>query len=342
MNFLKNNMISKYSITFLALLLLVSLAACNGANGNGDGDKPEIVLAEGDWGSFRFHNAVAQLIIEEGYGYPTDVLMGSTPNNLVGIRGGDSDVMMEVWVENIQEEYDDMINSGDVIELAINFDDNAQGFYVPRFVIEGDPERDIEPLAPGLERVDQLHEYWEVFEDPEDPNKGRIHGAIPGWEVDQTMQIKMETYGLNEYYNYFSPGSQTALDSSIIRAYDRGEAWVGYYWDPTWVTGMYDLVLLEEDEYDEEQFNEDYSTAFPSNTVTVIVNEGMEEKAPEIVEFLSNYETSSDLTSEGLSYMEENDADQHEAARWFLEEHQDLWIDWVPEDVAERVLDALK
>lgn len=89
--------------------------------------------------------------------------------------------------------------------VSVNFDDNFQGLYVPTYMIEGDPERGIEPMTPDLEYVTDLPEYWEVFQDPDDSSKGRIVGAISGWEVDQMLSDGIDEYGLDEYYNYFHP-----------------------------------------------------------------------------------------------------------------------------------------
>jgi glycine betaine/proline transport system substrate-binding protein len=51
------------------------------------------------------------------------------------------------------------------------FDDAAQGFYVPRYLVEGDAERGIEPLAPDLRSVSDLPRYAELFRDPSSPTR---------------------------------------------------------------------------------------------------------------------------------------------------------------------------
>ena len=40
----------------------------------------------------------------------------------------------------------------------------------------------------------------------------------------------------------------------MISAIERGEPWVGYNWEPTWVMGLYDMTLLEDEPYDEEKW----------------------------------------------------------------------------------------
>jgi glycine betaine/proline transport system substrate-binding protein len=335
-------------MNFMIIMLLIALTACGAANnqeqGQQDEGKPKkndpITFADAGWDSLRFHNAVAQFIAEKGYGYETEVTVGSTPATLQGIQTGSIDAYMEIWTTNILDKYNEMLDNG-VVELSVNFDDNAQGLYVPTYMIKGDPNRGIEPMTPNLKSVKDLPEYWEIFKDPENPSKGRIYGSPPGWEVDQSLGVKMKTYNLEETYTYFRPGSGAALAASIESAFEKGEPWVGYYWDPTWITGKFDLTLLEEPEYTEECWGKDLGCEFPPNRVTIAVHEDMVIDAPDFVEFLKNYKTSSDLTAEALAYMQDNDATVEQAAEWFLKEKQDLWTQWVPEEIADKVKNAI-
>ena len=335
----KRNLILLVGILVIATMLGVVTACSN--SGEGAGNKKTIIFADAGWESIQFHNDIAQFILENGYGYQTDILPGSTAATFAGFRQGDIDVYMEVWTDNLLEVYPEAIEAGDIKEVSINFDDNAQGLYVPTYMIEGDAEKGIEPLTPDLKTIQDLEKYWEVFEDQEEPSKGRIYGAPSGWNVDNIMQAKVVTYGLDKTFNYFAPGTDTGLSASIAGAVEKGEPWVGYYWEPTWVLGKYDMTLLEEEPHDEEKWKNGYETAFPPMPVTVAVYKDLVEEAPEIVEFLSHYKTSSQLTSDALAYMQENDAGTKEAAMWFFQEHEDLWTSWIPEDIAAKVKAAL-
>ncbi len=216
-----------------------------------------------------------------------------------------------------------------------------KGLYVPTYVIEGDPERGIEASAPELKSIKDLPEYWEVFKDPDIPKKGRIYGSPPNWAADEILRKKFETYGLSEKFEYFNPGSDTALNTSIVSAIEKGEPWVGYYWEPTWIMGKYDMTLLEDEPYSLEKWENGYACEFPGVKVTVAVNKEVTEKAPEVVGFLKNYKTSSELTNKMLAYMQENDANATEAAMWFLREYEDLWAQWLPDDIANKVKKSL-
>lgn len=335
----------KFLLAIATLLLLTIVTACGGGNDDGSKDEVEeietIVFADAGWDSIRFHNSVAQTIVENGFDYKTDSISGSTATTMQGLREGDIQVYTEIWTDNIIEIYEEVIEAGEVERLSTNFDDNTQGLYVPSYVIEGDPERDIEPLAPDLKTVEDLKKYPEVFEDPEDPGRGRVINAPSGWELEKNITEKFETYGLDETLNNFLPGSDAAIVASLVDAYNKGEGWVGYYWSPTAITAKYDLTLLEEEPYDEDTWNENSGTAFPPNDVVVGVHIDMLEQAPDVVEFLKNYETSSKLTEEALQYMEKNDASSDEAAIWWMNENEDLWTSWVSDEVAEKVKEAL-
>ncbi|WP_152656828.1 ABC transporter substrate-binding protein [Oceanobacillus sp. CFH 90083] len=328
----------KLLITLIAACILV-LAACGDSS---DGEIDTIIFADAGWDSINVHNHIAAKILEEGYGYDTDITTGSTPATFQGLRDGDIHVYMEVWTDNIRESYEDAIESGDIETLSVNFDDNDQGIYVPAYVIEGDPDRGIEPLAPDLQTVEDLKNYPEVFEDPEDLGKGRLINAPSGWAVEEAINQKFDFYGLGEEFNNFSPGSDSAIITDLARAYEAGEGWVGYYWSPTAITAQYDLILLEEAPYDEAVWEESRGTEFPPNDVVISVHADFPEQAPEVVEFLEQYETSSVLTEEALEYMEESGASTEEAALWWMQEHKDIWSAWLPEDIAQDVLDSLE
>lgn len=329
----------KFVRSLLSLVFIVPLMVLSACGGNTNQKK--IVFADAGWESIRFHNEVARLILEEGYGYETEVTNGSTSSTFLGLRRGDIDVYMEVWTNNIKKIYDEAIQSGDVVKVGVNFNDNRQGLYVPTYMIKGDPKRNIQPIAPDLKTVQDLQKYWELFKDPSDENKGRIVGAPTGWAVYDILEKKINTYGLNKKFNHFAPGSETALTTSLTKAYENGDPWVGYYWEPTWVMGKYDMTLLEEPKYDEKVWKQNYGTEFPTMDVVIAVNKDVQKKHPEVIEFLKKYRTSSKLTNDALAYMQENKADEKETAKWWMKNNMDIWTKWVPNDVAEKVKKAL-
>lgn len=168
----------------------------------------------------------------------------------------------------------------------------------------------------------------------------RIYGGIPGWAATEIMRNKVNSYGLNELYNYVEPGSQAAMDATVVSALDRQENIVFYYWEPTWLMGKYDFVQLEDDPYDAEHYQEGVG-ACPSVKVTVVASNQFAQSNPEFCEFLAKYHTSSALTNEGLAHMQDTKDDFKATAKWFLQQHPELIDQWLTAEQAAKLRDAL-
>jgi glycine betaine/proline transport system permease protein/glycine betaine/proline transport system substrate-binding protein len=289
-------------------------------------DKDTVVFGDAGWDSMKFHNAVAEYIAETAYNLKTSEISGTTAVTYTGLKRGDIDVYMETWTDSIAD-YDDDIAAGTIKELSLNYGDNSQGFYIPKYVQDENP---------GLKTVADLAKYSSLFPNPNGEGKGVIYGVPSGWEVSKVMENKFYYYGLDSYYDYVDPGSDATLQAEIASAYSKHEAIVAYYWDPTWITGQYELVLLEDAPYDSSIY-EDGKCACPSMRVTVSVNSDFYAKNPEFCAFLEKYKTSSALTAEALSYIEKNDATYSDTAKWFLKQHSDLIDEWLPSDKADII-----
>lgn len=331
---------NKHNTVVLILAFCIMLGCMTGCSNKPNAEKKTaITFADVGWDSILFHNAVAGTVAEAVFGYEWSEVSGSTPITHEAVKKGEIDVHMEVWSDNLPD-YAGDIENGALKELSVNFDDNIQGFYVPRYVIEGDAQRGIEAAAPELKTVADLKDYAHLFEDPEDPSKGIIYGGIAGWEVTEIMHKKYLHYGLDENYNYLEPGTDAATNAVLVSAYDKGEPIVAYYWSPTWLLGKYDFVLLEDEPYDESAYFEG-KCACPSVRVTICVSNDFYAADPEFCKFLSSYKTSSALTNEGLAYIEETGASHKDAAKWFLKEHRDMVESWLTTQQAETLYAAI-
>lgn len=330
-----------FFVTFLALIFTISGCSSEPAQ-NSNAEKPTVVFGDLSWDSVQVHNRIAAFILEHGYGYSCEFKFGESMPLVQGLANGDVDVLMEVWKNNIKDAWDKFLSEGSVVEVGINFKDAPQGWYVPTYMIKGDPERGIKPIAPDLKSVFDLPKYKDLFKDPEVPSKGRFHNSPPGWVVTKINEEKIRAYGLNESFNIFSTGSDTALVTSMVDAYEKGEPWLGYYWEPTWVMGKLDMTLLEEPPYDPEVWEKNKGCAFPTETVTIGMNADFSKSAPEVTEFLSKYSTTLEQNNDILAFMHDNGGDPQKAAMYFLEKYPDVWKSWLPQDVADKVEKALK
>lgn len=332
----------------LALLAMIALPTASAPalaeDAKCEVDRP-IVFAGLDWDSNAFHTAVAEFVLQHGYGCETDQIPGSTIPLLNGMARGDIDITMEIWEDNVKDAWEEALEKDQVVDLGINFPDAIQGWFVPKYLTEGD-----DAPAKGLKSVADLPKYWEVFKDPEEPEKGRFYNCIAGWGCEVINTKKLNAYGLNETYVNFKPGTGAALSAAIESSIKRKKPIVFYYWGPTWVLGKVgdDVAMLEEPAFDEgiwdklsEEDEPKEACAYPVVPVIVGANKEFAEAAPKIVEFLKAYETTNAMVGKALAFMQDSGGDAGDAAKEFLKTNMDLWTGWVPADVAERVKAAL-
>lgn len=337
----------KAAVLCCALLILILMVPAMATA------KKPIVFADFGWDSVQVHNRIAGFIIEHGLGYeirftPGETIMLNTA--LIAAKGDDApNVNMETWTENWQELYDkgeakgqDPNTAEGFIRLGPNFPNSVQGWYVPTYIVKGDPDRGIKPIAPDLKSVSDMPKYWELFKDPEDPSKGLFHSCIPGWSCKIVNDKKLKAYGIDQYYNVMEPGSGAALAASMESAYKRGKPWIGYYWAPTWILGKLDMTMLEEPPFDPAVFESTAACAYPAVKCDIIVHKKLPEWAPDVVAFLKNYRTTLELNNRFLAQMRDTGGKPQDGAMWFLENYEDLWTQWIPAEVAAKVKAAMK
>ena len=325
-------LIALIGIALVAPIAVADTEDCNGID-------RELVFAGLNWASAQLQNHISGQMLQAGFGCEYTDIPGATIPMVQGLVRGDIDINMEIWFNTAPDIYFEAADAGDVMDLGMSMDGAGEfSFLVPRYVIEGDADRGIEPMAPDLKSIDDLPRYAELFKDPEEPSKGRFYNCVIGWQCELVNNDKMATYGLDEHFTNFRPGTSAALAASLIGAYEKGEAWLGYYWSPTWVLGTYDMVALEEPAYSDECWVEgDRGCAFPTSVLHVALSKDFSEAASEgMVNFLDAYAVTLQELAPYLQMMS-NEVDAVDAAREFLMNEMDVWSAWVSEEVAGRI-----
>lgn len=319
----------------LGMILLVSTAAWA---------KPdEVVFGDQSWDSIQFHHRVLAFILEQGYDLKPSFNFSETMPGLLGLQRGNNHIVMEIWVD-ARLEWWEMVHEKDLVrDMGAVFPNAPSGWYVPRYMIEGDPARGIEPVAPDLKTAFDLEKYWKFFKNPENPKKGRFYTAPPGWAAHERNKTKMKGYGLDKYFDLFDPGSQTALATAIRGAYTKGQPVVAYYWEPTPLLGELDMVLLKEPDYDPEIWTTTQLCQNPAFRVNKAVNTKWLQKHPQVEPLLRNYHMSLEQTNRALAWLKAHGSDPDKTAIWFLKEYPDLWKSWIEDtEVVGKVEVALE
>ncbi len=308
----------------------------------------KVVFAGLDWDSNAFHTAVAQRILKDGMGCAVDLVPGTTIPLFNGMARGDIHIVMEVWAANTPASWTAGVAAGKLVELGVNFPDAVQGWFVPKYLVQGEKAQ-----AAGLKSVADLPRFKALFSDPEEPAKGRFLNCSAGWQCEVFNSKKLQAYGLTAHFTNFRPGTGAALDAAILSALKRQRPVLFYYWGPTWLLGQIgdELVMLDEPAYDEAKWKAlaalkdpgeaREATAYPVVEVRIGANKAFIERAPQIRAFLQRYRTNAKLVSEALAYMQSTKGSADDAARNFLKTRREVWEPWVAPEVAARVKAAL-
>ncbi len=335
---LMNSRWTKWLMLLVAMVMTVSLfAGCTSK----EEEKATITFYDGSWGSLWLENAIAMIIVKEGYGYPVEEIMVSTDVMNVSHPKGDILVNMEIWPQNQPEWWESNTSDGTLIELGAVLEGGPQFWCIPQWVHE----------KYDIDTVFDMKDHWELFPDPEDSTKGMFINCKVGWNCEKINQFKFEAYGLDEFYNIISPGTAGAEKAAMIGPQKKGDPVFGYYWAPTDLMGMFDWYILEEPEYDPDiwakigaKLSDDSlpplteACAYESVPLLISVHKDMLDLAPDVVTMLRKFTVGLDRCNRALAYQGENEIDDWETvAIWWMREYDSVWKSWVPSDVYTKV-----
>lgn len=331
------------SIAFGAAAFLLAAAP---AQASYCGDGKTVMFAGIDWESGVFITEVIKTIFAKGYDCKVDSIPGNSVTLEQATANNDVQIFAEEWLGR-SDVWNEATAAGKVLAIGKTFEGAAEGWFVPEYVVKGDAERGIAPMAPDLKSVDQLTDpaLVTLFKDPEEPSKGRFLNCPSGWTCEGVSTAKLEAYKLTDTYVNFRPGTGTALDAAITSAYLQGEPILFYYWTPTAVMGKFKLIQLEEPAYSDACWKEltsadgkrDEGCAFPSVDVSYGVNAGFAAEAPELIAVLEKANFPLAAVNGSLAYMTDNKADGATAALEFLKSGKDIWGAWVSDEARAKI-----
>lgn len=272
-------------IASVSVLFLVLASSCAPAAT----EKPTINIAEGDWTSSQVIAVILERIIGEQLGYPTTRIFSYGPIAWAAMDKGELDIAPEIWFEARRPEIQPFLDK-ETIELAGEVFPGAGNYWVvPRYVVEGDPARGIEPMAPDLKTILDLKKYWQLFENPENPGKGEIVGGEVGWN-DETPWI-IQGYDLPLWKSNQSLPVMLARLTAAVR---KGEPVLMVIWSPQAIFSQVDLIKLESvdpDRTSEINWDEDpfpLKTGLMAYTVHKVIRHELEDTAPDVYRLVNS------------------------------------------------------
>ncbi len=330
-----------------AVLLLAGVvprqAAAAGCN-NGQ----VIKLADQTWESASFTTHVIRRLLSDGYQCQTEIVPGTPAATESALVQDDLQIIAEQW-SGRSPIIEDAVQAGAVKIVGDTLDGGAvQGWYVPDYLVHGDAARGIEPLAPNLQRWQDLPQYKGLFTDPEHPEKGRFLNCPSGWVCERTNSRLLALHDLEEDYTNFRAGTGAALDAAISSAYDQGKPILFYYWQPAGLMAKYKFHKLELGPFNKACWDAIVSgegQLCPSNFLVarlgVAVSAPFAQKNPELMTLFGRLQFQPELLNGMILRMTEKRLSGDAAADQFLREHPAVWRAWVPEPVAQQLSASL-
>lgn len=325
----------------------LGLWAALGLNALASAAEP-VRFADLNWESGSLITELLRYVVEKGYGLSTETAPGTTVTLEAALARNDIQVIGEEWagrspVWNKAEAAGQVQGLGDIVKGA------TEGWWVPAYVINGDPKRGIEAKAPGLKSVADLSRYKDVFRDPESPGKGRFLNSPIGWTSEVVNGQKLKAYGLVDSFSNFRAGSGAALDAEITSAVKRGEPVLFYYWSPTPLLGRYDFIQLQEPPFDAEAWktltDPDNPAPRPTRSLasklSIGVSSAFAREHADVVGFFAKVELPIEPLNQALARMSEKRLEPREVALGLLREHPEWLRAWLPAPVAEKVQASL-
>jgi len=305
-----------------------------------------IKMAEFNWPSGELIANVDKFILEAGYGCNIELVVGGTTAIFASMNEkGEPQIAGEQWVNALREVLDPALEEGRL--HAVNkgpIMGVGEGWWIPPHTAKAHPE---------LKTVLDIIEHPELFPDSEDPSKGAFVGCPAGWGCQQNNASLFAAFDMEaKGWKLIDPGSAAGLDGSIAKANERGENWFGYYWSPTAIIGKYNMqpVPFGVEYAGDDNWNKCIAVAdcdnpkptpYPVPGVYTLVTDEFSKGNDDILEYLSKRVFTADAMGAMLVYMADEQADGGDATIEFLQNNEDLWKTWVPEDVAAKVKAAL-
>ena len=305
-------------------------------------DCGRVTIGEMDWNSARVIANVEKFILEVGYGCEVEILQTTTVPCLTSmVEKGEPDVASEFWVNSVKENFEKGVAEGRIVAAGDVLSDSVEGWYLPAYFVEAHPD---------VRTVAQVMANAQLFQDPEDPAKGRFYNCPSGWACKIINTNLFRAYGMGKHFNNFDPGSAEGLSASLAKAYERQEPWIGYYWEPSAILGKYPMVMVDMAAFDakghecnaRKDCDAPYAGRYPPTRVLSATTKAFADNHPEVFAFIRNVSIPNAVMNAVLAWGEDLQAEGNEMAGYFMVKHEALWSSWLPADVAAKVKAALK
>lgn len=306
----------------------------------------DVTIAAMNWQSAEVLASLDKFILEKGYGCTVSVITGDTVPTLTSMaEKGQPDIAPESWVDLVPDVVARGVSEKKLMVTGNALSDGAsQGWFIPKYIADAHP---------NIKTVSDALRHPELFPAPEGAGKGAVFNGPQGWGGTVTTAQLFKAYRAKEAgFTLVDTGSAAGLDGSIAKAYERQAGWLGFYWSPTSILGRYAMVKLTVDApHDAAEWKRCNTDAkcpdpkpnpWPVDRVQTLVTTRFSERAGQpVMDYLKTRTWSNATVNDLLAWMTKNQAAGSDGAKYFLQNHKDMWSKWVSPDAVQKISAAL-
>ena len=279
--------------------------------------------AVADWTGGAVMCEIIHQIVENEMGHKVKrIVMPSGPNVQAGIRAGDIDYACENWPSynaNNATHISEYGGDGSVAKIADSGVVGVSGYYVPRYLVEGDGA-----AAPDLKSWDNMNQYADLFKTLETGEKGRLIGCpVAAWECADTE--RMEKLDLN--YAVTELGSEAAHWAELQAAFKRKEAFIAYAWEPHWIHAALDLVPVELPPHSDTDWP---ATGWAKDVTFNYGSPTLADDNPDVAELIGNFRLTNEMQAPMILAVDVDGRDIEDVVGEWMAENEETWKAWLP------------
>jgi glycine betaine/proline transport system substrate-binding protein len=239
----------------LVILVILSISGLiNGCVKKQEGKK-DITITFGltPWTSTLPPTYVAKKIIED-MGYTVKLQNADVGAVFAGLSKGDIDAFMDSWLPDMHKNYMEKYKNN-LEDVSVSYPDGVLGWVTPTYV-------------DNINSITDIKANESLYE-------GKIYGIEEGAGMTMTSRDMIEEYGLNLEYVASSEAGMLTQAKKII-SQKKPVLFLGWRPHPMFVN--FDLKVLA-----------DPKNFWKTSEVHVLTSNNLEEKAPDVYHFLSNW-----------------------------------------------------
>jgi glycine betaine/proline transport system substrate-binding protein len=250
------------------------------------------------WSDAEAVTNIAKEVLEKRLGYQVELVMTDIGLQYAGVARGNLDVMLMAWLPTTHKAYWDKV-SGDVVDLAVLYQNAKLGWAVPNYVPESAVSSISDLNKPEVRQ--KLH--------------GQIQGIDPGAGLMRASERALADYSLNGYT------LQSASDAGMIVALDRAikrNDWIVVTaWSPHWMFARYPVRYLKDPK----------GSLGGSESIHAVARKGFEADFPKAAAFLRSFKFT--IPELEALMLRAKDTSYHTEAVAYIQAHPQLVDAWV-------------